>query len=565
MDAAELIAEGIALAGQGDAEGARERFERATQADPTSTEAWMRLGSILDALNRPEEELGALARALALDPTHVTARVQRVWALFKLRRYTEGLSECDQALKLAPDDAELWDVRAMTFMGLQRYEEALSASDEAVARAPRKMRFWANRMTLFQVWNQPEKGLEACERALALDPTNRDLLIAKGYLLGNLRRYQDSETAFNQGITPEATDERAYFQRGVARYYLSKPEQALDDFQRATELGLADTSVHVFTAQTLERLDRTEEALRYYDLAVTQTESPLHWFAWMKRGMALANLARYDEAAASTGRATELAPDIGDVWFHHATVLEGAGRFADAVAAFDKALELDPNHKGAQARRASVPSQLTDRMSQVDGSLASHHDDFHGWWSRGDLFCEAGRFDLAVPNLVRALSLAPEEETLWNQLGWCLNMCHDYRAAITALRRGSELGGNNPNIWGNMSHAYVQLEDYENARETGERALQIDPNHLQSLANLGSALLNLKRPAEAMVYFDRALAIQPSATRWSNKAVALWRLDRAAEALDCVDQALALDSHDPSLLRLKAMITASGEGANRPK
>jgi Flp pilus assembly protein TadD len=74
---------------------------------------------------------------------------------------------------------------------------------------------------------------------------------------------------------------------------------------------------------------------------------------------------------------------------------------------------------------------------------------------------------------------------LWNQRGWCLNMLGDFPAALTALRRASELDDKSPNIWGNLSFAYNQMGDYENGRVFGERALQFDPNHMQSLSNLG--------------------------------------------------------------------------------
>ncbi len=554
MEAAELIAEGIALAKQGDHEEARRRFEQAVQFTPSSADAWEHLGNALMALRRSEEALVAFDRALALDSARTAVLAQRAWALMVLGRNAEGLSDCEKALRQSPDDAEVWDVRSLLLLGLQRYEEAVRSSDEAVARNPEATRFWANRMTIFRVWNRPEQALEACERALTLDSMNSEFWIVKGNLLNQLQRYQEAEAAFDEGLTRETTDARGFFQRGVARHASGKPEPALKDFQSAAELGLANVGVWVFTAQVLQQLDRTEEALRYYDMALAEDNSS--WLAWMQRGVAAASVAHFDEAVANTTRATELVPNNGDVWFHHATVLEAAGRFSDAAAAFDRALTLDPQHQAARARRQQVPFQCADQITQIDRWLASHPHDFDSWWSRGDIFCDIGRFDLALPCLARALTLAPEVESLWNQRGWCLNMIGDYQAAIAVLRRGSELGGKNPNIWGNMSHAYNQLGDFENSRTCAERALQGDPNHPQSLSNLGMALLNLNCPAEALDYFDRVLAIQPSALRWSNKALALMRLDRGTEALSCVDQALALTPHDPDLQQMKASIVA---------
>jgi tetratricopeptide (TPR) repeat protein len=275
----------------------------------------------------------------------------------------------------------------------------------------------------------------------------------------------------------------------------------------------------------------------------------------MQRGMAAASIARFSEAAANTARATELAPENDDAWFHHASMLELNGRFAEAVAAYDKTLALNPDRNVARARRERVPLQYADRVAEMNRQIASNPQGVRSWRAKADFLSDLGRFDLALPDYDQALRLAPEDGFLWNQRGWCLNMLGDPKAAIVALRRATALAPENPNTWGNMSGAYNQMGDFENGRVFGERALQADPNHLQSLSNLGSALLNLDHPVEALVFFDRALAIQPSLIRWVNKAVALMRLNRLIESLECVEQALTFDPNDHQVQQLKRMLT----------
>lgn len=68
---------GLRMMQRGDATRARELFQRATQADPGHPILWSNLASSLHALNRPNEELDAIERALALEPRHLAALLQK--------------------------------------------------------------------------------------------------------------------------------------------------------------------------------------------------------------------------------------------------------------------------------------------------------------------------------------------------------------------------------------------------------------------------------------------------------------------------------------------------------
>jgi aspartyl/asparaginyl beta-hydroxylase (cupin superfamily)/Tfp pilus assembly protein PilF len=56
---------------------AHELFERAAQADPANPSIWINLAAALRGLNRRDEEMLALHRALALEPTNLRAMLQK--------------------------------------------------------------------------------------------------------------------------------------------------------------------------------------------------------------------------------------------------------------------------------------------------------------------------------------------------------------------------------------------------------------------------------------------------------------------------------------------------------
>ena len=63
----------------------------------------------------------------------------------------------------------------------------------------------------------------------------------------------------------------------------------------------------------------------------------------MSRGRVLADLKRYEAAAADFTKATRLVPQSPDAWNNLGNVLQDLAREVDAVAAYDKALALRPN------------------------------------------------------------------------------------------------------------------------------------------------------------------------------------------------------------------------------
>lgn len=126
----DLITQGRALNSQKKHAEALPFFQRATQLDPNSFDAWVNLGYTLNVLKRFADALPAHERATTLDPNNVIAWSNKGNALNYLKRYEEGLAACEKALSLDPKFATAWNNKGMAFIGLQRYDEALTACEK---------------------------------------------------------------------------------------------------------------------------------------------------------------------------------------------------------------------------------------------------------------------------------------------------------------------------------------------------------------------------------------------------------------------------------------------------
>lgn len=140
-EAEACIERGDGLEEAGDLGGAALEFTRATQLDPSDTEAWSSLGNVLRGLARPAEAAVAYERAAASDPTDPDLLLYRAAALSRCGDL-EGAAGCiDAALELmlaaeerdASAVADGWVSRGVAAFGLGRTAEAMAYYDRALA------------------------------------------------------------------------------------------------------------------------------------------------------------------------------------------------------------------------------------------------------------------------------------------------------------------------------------------------------------------------------------------------------------------------------------------------
>jgi tetratricopeptide (TPR) repeat protein len=101
-----------------------EDVERA--AATTASDEWLPTvaGLALVALNRPDDALGRLSKALIVNPDNVTALLARADLTRREGHHQSAVVDLTRALELEPDNAEALEWRGDCYSALQRYQEA---------------------------------------------------------------------------------------------------------------------------------------------------------------------------------------------------------------------------------------------------------------------------------------------------------------------------------------------------------------------------------------------------------------------------------------------------------
>lgn len=225
-DADHWIKEGYKLEWKGLPDQATESFEKALQiysqeiaANPGDLDASSKKSLLLARLNRSDEAIQTLKRAVEADPENPAAWRMMGLALIAMAEsrgaeeegtemekadldgiYNQSLQAFQKALDLDPCDAEAWRRKALAHLGLGEQDEAKKALDRAIEIDPRSAQAWQDKGILLLEAGRAEEAIVALDRALAIQPDNLDALSTKAEALTILGRYQEAEAAFDQAM-----------------------------------------------------------------------------------------------------------------------------------------------------------------------------------------------------------------------------------------------------------------------------------------------------------------------------------------------------------------------------
>ena len=242
--------------------------------------------------------------------------------------------------------------------------------------------------------------------------------------------------------------------------------------------------------------------------------------------------------------AAETLPGSTWAWHVYASALALAGHWAEALAAYDQALTLDPGNAVAHSNRGTALLHLDryeealagyDQALTLDPSLAFPHS------GRGNVFAALGRYEEALAAYDQSLTLDPSLAEAHSGRGGMLERWGRYEEAVAAYDQSLTLDPSPPAVHSNRGYVLERWGRYEEAVAACDQALALDPRFTSAHNNRGYALVCLGRYEEAVAACDQALALDPRFTSaHNNRGYALVCLGRYEEALAACDQALTL-------------------------
>lgn len=293
------------------------------------------------------------------------------------------------------------------------------------------------------------------------------------------QQYQQAEEKLQAIVTQQPENPQAWFDLGFAQSHQGKTADAITSYKKATQLD------------------------------------PKWFEAQQNLGLALAKSGDLTAAASALKTAVTLKPIVGGqqalaaAWLSLAQVTE-EGAPQESLAAYQKALELDPTNSDAQLGAA--------RMAERAGNTAAAEQQYLKLASAGNndsierlisLYLRQKRFADAESWLHKYISANPQNRAAQLQLGKLLAAEDKPQEAIAALEPLYKASPD-PRTARDLASLYLETKQYPAAADLLRPLIAQNPNDAQLHLNYGTALMHQLKYAEAQTVLLKAVQLNPN-------------------------------------------------------
>lgn len=488
----------------GHADAAVEHYRQALRLAPEDQRLWYNLGLALVEAGRADEAIDHYRQALARWPesADLANNLAWLWATHPDSNLRDGPAAVERMQAVVAgngDDPELLDTLAAAYAEAGRFADAL----ETASRASQLAKHVGNEALAVEIAArlrvyQQRRAWRDMPLAARSDESSREPAAAaraRGMWLAQQGRHDLAVWHFEAALRIEPDQEGHYLNLALALVACGKVEEAVACYRQAVErwpqsADLANNLAWLLATQARDGLRNGAEARRLAEpLCRRESPDPDHLDTL---AAAYAECGQFAEALEACRRALALAEPLDDpelirrlrrheqlfaagrpcrYWgslpvdtlpeqpaggaprsaadeHRRAIVLMEAGQVHEAIAAFRRAVQLQPHSRSA---RINLALALL-RGEQLDEALAT---------------------------LREALARWPDCPELANNLAWLLATHPDphYRNAAEAIAAvepfcGPDLLGD-PELLDTLSAAYAEAGRFDEARQTARRALAI--------------------------------------------------------------------------------------------
>ncbi|MEX1999231.1 MAG: tetratricopeptide repeat protein [Gemmatimonadales bacterium] len=253
------------------------------------------------------EALERFRAALAQAPDRWEARLGAVRALLALERGPEGRAESEALLAERPDDLEVLLVAADVRRAARDPGGALDVLGRARTRAPQRADIQKRMGDVMRGMGDTDGARTAYDAALALDPRFTEGQVASGSLYEQRNQADPAEAAYRAALDLQALHPAA--SAGLARLLRLKgrASEAVNLLVDVVADDPSNADLLLALAQALLDDTRLPDALTVIDRLLAH--APNHLGALFTRGAVQARMKRYAEAVRAWDRVVQLDPD----------------------------------------------------------------------------------------------------------------------------------------------------------------------------------------------------------------------------------------------------------------
>jgi ABC-type polysaccharide/polyol phosphate export permease/lipopolysaccharide biosynthesis regulator YciM len=357
-------------------------------------------------------------------------------------------------------------------------------------------------------------GIEFCRGA-----------IAAGDLDACRRRLQDARL-------PDRARAEIYCRLGEALFYRQEQSAAVECARAAFALSADDERVADFCAWLFSNCRRYGEAAAAYERLL---QGRPQWAAGHRHASgAFAAAGQLDRAIFHGLRACEIEPDMFELAFHAGSLLEAAGRHADAVGQFARAARIDPVNADALRRLSAAAASLGQPQKAIEFALRALElapEDRDNALHAAELLLRSARHDEAAAILRRSLAGQPQQNVAWRLLSAAEMLRSRLPEALAAIDQALALAPDIVDYHLHRGNILYRLGELDAAAAAFGRAAALDPAAPDARRSQLTAYFDAGRYREAVAAGSELIRAAPDNEEYARALSQA--LNRWLDAVDC--------------------------------
>ncbi|GMQ25638.1 hypothetical protein Aoki45_23200 [Algoriphagus sp. oki45] len=333
-----------------------------------------------------------------------------------------------------------------------------------------------------------EKASKAFAEWLRTNPNDSQAFWFKAQAEEYGGNWEAALTDYSSLLILEPENAEAYFARGRVRYQLKQYNEALDDFEDFLLNPTGETNRILF------KIAPGDQGVS----EVTTAQSFTPDLAYFHMGLCAIELKNYELALSYLDLAIEENPRKADYYAEQGRALSRLGENMAAIDSYQKALDLDPNHKIARQGLAATQN---------------------------------GGDSVLIEELNELITNGSANYQTYKQRGFYRMNHQDMEGALSDFSESIKMNAEDPESYFYRAWTYKNLKKFDQAEEDYSAAIALEPQNPSYFLARGQARYQNGKAEEALADFTLASSLDPEDPNLHyHKGIALHRLGKTKEA-----------------------------------
>jgi tetratricopeptide (TPR) repeat protein/S1-C subfamily serine protease len=231
-------------------------YTKAIAIDPDHAQAYYNRGNLYFDQKKLDLALADYTKAIAINPDLDRPYYNRGNLYINQKKLDLALADYTKAIAINPDYADAYYNRGLVYTNQKKLDLALADYTKVIAINPDYAQAYYNRGNLYKDQKKWELALADYTKVIAINPDYAQAYYNRGNLYKDQKKWELALADYTKAIAINPDYAQVYAKRGIIYYEIGDKQKAIENFQRAAKLYLAqgDTATYEQIMNLLKKL-----------------------------------------------------------------------------------------------------------------------------------------------------------------------------------------------------------------------------------------------------------------------------------------------------------------------